>query len=120
MDNVRKNLEEKKYRHNQDKRSHQEQRSLEKPCKSLIVITLMVERKEELSSIISWLTSVNESLYSCIGLVIMHTIRYVIQCLILAIPAWQFVNQNRIPIPLSNQAIALFYGIQQNSGVCIC
>ena len=39
--------EGKKYRLDQDWQSNQEQRSLEEPCKSLIISMLMEERKEE-------------------------------------------------------------------------
>ena len=47
MDNVREDLKEKKYRLDQDWYSDQKQRGLEEFCKSLIVTTLMEERKEE-------------------------------------------------------------------------
>jgi len=47
MDNIREEPEGKKHRLDQNWQGNQKPRSLEKSCKSLIVSSLMEERKEE-------------------------------------------------------------------------
>src|SRR6218665_2205378 len=53
MDNVREDLKEKKHRLDQDWRCDQKQRGLEKSCKSLIVSSLMEERREDIDCSLS-------------------------------------------------------------------